>query len=549
MSEATYHGASTFSQVGLIAWLRWRLFVAMLRAPGAKSEMVARMVVAIAGLIITGLLCFGLGAVGFAVMKARPDRFGRILWGIFLVAQFLPVLISATSSSFDTRTLLRFPLRFSAYVALALSYSLFDPVSLSTLLWLLSVAVGATLALPKSGMWIFSAILLLAAFSILLNRWLMLWMERWMARRRAREILFLVVIGGMLSLQLLGALLQKYEGIVRLLLDMALPWLGIFPPGIAGGVIANSTLFPSTSATLLAALALWCGLAALLLRWRLRAQFRGEDWSEAVVSAAAKSEAAPLADLPARIPFLTEQRAALVGKELRYLFRNAVTLLQLGVPFVLIIFFGLTLDNHGKEFSFFQRRPEALLPSAMGYAIFISLPIAHNSLSFESWGLQLLYLAPVRFREVLIAKNMALGLAILGQALGVALMVHFMFGGQQLVIVVASFVAMFFMLLLNFSLGNMFSLYFPRPFDFGSFRQRQSPWSVLAGMLTQIVGMAMIYLVYAIALWRGSPWYAVLGYALMGAGMFQVYLLILERAEEIAGQRRELILQQICRDR
>jgi len=115
--------------------------------------------------------------------------------------------------------------------------------------------------------------------------------------------------------------------------------------------------------------------------------------------------------------------------------------------------------------------------------------------------------------------------------------------------VAASFVALLFMLLLNFSLGNLLSVYLPRPFDFGSFRQRQSPWSVIAGILTQIVGMAIVYLIYAIALWRGNPWYAVIGYALLSSAMAQVYLLVLERAEEIAITRREKILQEICRDR
>ncbi len=521
----------------------------MLRAPGAKSEMVARMLVAIAGAIVTALLCFALGAIAHVMMLKRPERFSILLWGIVLFAQFLPLLISATSTSFDTRTLLRFPMRFSVYAALALSYSLLDPVSLSTLLWLLSVAIGATAAQPAAGVWIFSAIGLLAAFSILLNRWLMLWVERWMARRRAREVIFLVFIGSMLGIQLFGALLQRSGDALRPWIDAARPWLSLFPPGISAGVVAASAGHGPGALQLLAGLALWCALIAWQLRKRLLAQYRGEDWSEAVAGSTAKRETAREDSSRFRVPFLTDQRAALLEKEVRYLFRNAVTLLQLGIPFFLIIFFGLIMDTNGEDSSFFQRRPDAILPSAMGYAIFISLPISHNSLSFESWGLQFLYLAPVRFREVLVAKNLAIGLAILGQAAGVTVLVHFLFGGQQPVIVAASFTALLFMLLLNFSLGNMLSVYFPKPFDFGSFRQRQSPWSVIAGILTQIVGMAMVYLVYAAALWRGSPWYAVLGYALMTAGMYQVYLLILERAEEVAIERRERILQQICCDR
>ncbi len=541
---------STGQQVKLIAWLRWRLFVNLLRAPGKRAELVARMVVAIVGAVITGALAFGLGAAGFAIMQKRPQSIGVLLWGIFLVGQFLPVIVSASAGSFDTRTLLRFPLRFPAFTALALSYCIFDPAALSTLVWLASAGIGAAIGRPQSAVWILGATALLGLTAILLNRLILLWLERILARRRSREILFLTVILSLVSVQFIGVGMQRYGEQIRPVVEAARPFLGVLPPGLSAAVMnASASGAWRDAAALLAALALWPALVFWFLRKRLLAQYRGEELSEARVAQDAKPQAQTAAapELVSRIPFLSSQRAALLGKELRYLVRNPVNLVQLGIPFLLIMFFGLMLDQKGSEMGFFQRRPDAVLPSAMAYAIFIAMPMAHNSLSFESWGLQLLLLAPIRFRDALVAKNLALGLGVGGQALGVYALVQVLFGGQAAVIVAASFSALLFMLLLNFSVGNLLSVYFPRAFDFGSFRQRQSPWSVIVAMLTQIVGMGMVYLVYALALWRGNAWYAVLGYLLMSAGIFQVYLLVLERCDEIATERREILVAEICK--
>lgn len=538
----------TIHQVRLIAWLRWRLFINMLRAPGRSAELVARFIVAIAGTVISGALAFALGAVAFAIMHTRPQRIGLLLWVVFLGGQFLPILVSAAGSNFDTRSLLRFPLRFSSFVALALSYCAFDPVSLSFLLWLSSIGIGASLARPAAAPWILTAVALLALISVLLNRLVLLWAERLLARRRTREILFLTFIMSMLSLQFLAVGLQRYGPQIRPWVDAVAPLLGIFPPGLAAGAITAAIAAPQSTALLLLSLAVWSALIFWWLGKRLRAQYRGEELGEVVAVPSDEKPAVPQERAAnALAPFLNNQLAALLGKEWRYLFRNAVTVLQLGIPFFLILFFGLMIDPNDSKTGFFVRRPEAILPSAMGYAIFIALPMAHNSLSFESWGLQLLLMAPVRFRQVLMAKNLALGTAIYGQGFIVFLLVQVLFGVQAPVMVAATFAALLFMLLLNFTVGNLLSIYFPRAFDFGSFRQRQSAWSVIAGILTQITGMAMVYLVYAIALWRGNIWYAVAGYLLMSAAMSQAYLLVLDRCEEIALERREILVSEICR--
>jgi ABC-2 type transport system permease protein len=208
----------------------------------------------------------------------------------------------------------------------------------------------------------------------------------------------------------------------------------------------------------------------------------------------------------------------------------------------------LVANRSGKDLGIFQRNPDTVLPSAMGYALLVGMPIAQNSLSFESRGIQLLLMAPVRFRDVFLAKNLALGLAIFVQAGLVTLMVHFLFGPQQFVIIIATLVAVLFLLLANFSAGNLLSLYFPRAYNFNSFQQRQSPWSIIAGMLVQIVSMGTVYAVYLLSAWWGNRWAAVGALAVLCAAMLQVYLLTLAQCDGLAQQRRETIVTEICRN-
>jgi ABC-2 type transport system permease protein len=535
----------TWEQIGLIAWLRWRLFISMLRAPGAGAEMAARAVMWVVAIVLSAGIAVALGGAGFMIMQNRPRALLVLFWVLFLAGQFIPLLLTATGSSFDTRTLLRFPLRYTTFLLLSLSYAAFDPAAFLTVMWLGSAAVGASLAVPAAAPWIAGAVALLALVSVLLNRLSLSWMERLLARRRSREMLFLGFIMALLSIQLVGGAVERWEEQLKPVLEFVQPYLGTFPPALAAGII-EARGAPGIAAWLAAALAAWGALFCWGINRFLRALYRGEELSEtpAVTAVSPQQQGWLDKDL---LPFVSGPRAALLGKELRYLFRNGVTVLQLCIPFFLIIFFGLMSDKKNPELSFFQRRPEAILPSAIGYSIFISLPISHNSFSFESRGMQLLLTAPVRFREVFLAKNLALGLAIGGQGLLVLLLVQVLFSAQSAEMAVLTFAALLFVMLTNFTVGNLLSVYFPRAFDYGSFQQRQSPWSVLMGMLTQLVAMAMVYVIYAVGLWFGSVWYAALGYALLSAAMAQVYWLALARCEELVLERREVLVAQICR--
>ncbi len=544
---------AVLTQIWLVAGLRWRLAVNSLRAPGKKLELVARLLVTVIGGVVIVVVGLVLGVVAFAF--ARLDQFPRLsilLWGVFLAWQVLPVMLSALAANFDSRNLRRFPLHFTAFFLISLAYGLFDPVAISCIFWLACIGAGVAAARMDLLLWVAAALGMLGSASVCLNRLVMLWLERLLAARRTREKLFLLFIFAMLSAQLLGAAAERVpRDAFNNFVAPFLPWLAALPPGAASGALWSAQAGQPRAALLLFALvAAWCAGLLTLLRARLLAQYRGEEFSEGSAPQAVDPlEKFDESSLSARAAgFLPGPLAALLGKETRYLFRNALTLVQFAVPFFMILFLGILFNRPDDKLSFLKRSPEMLFPSAVGYMLLIVVPMSHNAFSFESRGIQLLLMAPVPFRQVLMAKNLALGALFGAQALLILLLVEGMFGGQQGVIVFATFAALAFGLLVHFTVGNLLSLYYPRAVDFNQFKQNQSGISVLIGLGTQIVLYALIYGIYAAALWWGNLWLALAAYVALAAAALQVYWLTLDFCERLALRRREVLLSEICRD-
>ncbi|MGH9817897.1 MAG: hypothetical protein ACRD6I_17655, partial [Candidatus Acidiferrales bacterium] len=103
-----------------------------------------------------------------------------------------------------------------------------------------------------------------------------------------------------------------------------------------------------------------------------------------------------------------------------------------------------------------------------------------------------------------------------------------------------------FLLLAQLTAGNLLSLHFPRRFDFGRFKQRQSGMSVLLGLLQQIVTVGIAGAIFALARWSGHLWVAGLVYPVLGAAMWQAYRIALEHYDHLAARRREALLDELC---
>ena len=543
-------------QIGLIAGLRWRLALNSTRTTQAKFEIAAKILLAVLGSVVVlgGGIALGVAA-HFAVLK-RPQLLTVLFLIVFVIWQFMSLLVGALSSEFDFRNLLRFPLRFPAFYIISLAYGLFDFPAVMALVWLVCIGTGIGAAQPALLPWTIVILTAFAAVNLLLNRTVFAWIERLLAQRRTREKFFIVFIVAALSLQFVGIAAERWGKQMLPYLQALKPLLQALPPGIAGlgleGVARSTPLHSgaadaATSALCLAAYAAGFGL---ILRRRLLSQYRGEELGESakpeVVDRAALSSAAA-ASSTSIFSFLPGPVAAMLEKELRYMVRNGPLLMTLIIPPVMVLFFSMTWNNPRATPGFLKRTPDLMFPSSVGYALLVLAPFALNSFAYDSRGIQLLLAAPVRFREILLGKNLALGGTIFAEGLAIWGLVALLREPPHIATVVATLCMLLFSILLNLTVGNVLSLRAPRAFDFGNFRQKQSPITVLTVLGIQLFLVIISVGVFLAGRWLDSMWMAAGIFLVLAVATLPVYSAVLDYCSGLAMRRRETLTAELCK--
>lgn len=534
-------------QMALMAELRWRLFWNSLRTWRGRLELTSRVLLfLLAGLFVIGI-GFGLGrAASFFIRQDAAWGIEALLWVVFGVWQLFPWFAVAATTQFEFRGLLRFPLRFPAFFLLSLSYGLFDPAAVVGLVWLGCIGSGICLArpglLPTTGV----VLGFFAAMNVLLNRVVFSWLERWLARRRTREVLGVVLLLGMVLLQLAGPLAGHWIRGAQASFQVLTPLGRALPPGLAANAILDA-LRGHLLETLgrIGLLAVYGAALALLLGTRLRAQYRGEDLSEA---AAPRPMRADLTAQPGwQLPGLSGRVAAVAEKEFRYLLRSGQIVLNLALPLVLIAFFALSFRPAQQRPEVLVRAPEMAYPIAVGYALLILTNLIFNSFAFEGRGIQLLLFAPVRFREILLAKNFVHASVILLEAAALYLLVALLLAPPGAMMALNTLAALLFALLVNFTVGNLLSLRFPRRMESGGLRrQRHSGVTVLANLIVQFVVFSVAGFVFFWTSRVGPAWAAgaFLGLCVV---LLPLYTAVLRQSDHLAARWREGLLAELSR--
>ncbi|MBI3669932.1 MAG: hypothetical protein HY237_09165 [Acidobacteria bacterium] len=543
-------------QLALVAGLRWRLFRNALRTTSGQLDLAAQILVgALLGAIVVGLgLAIGAGAYAFAAQD-RTGLLALLLWATFLAWHFLPILMATSTASFDFRSLLRFPLRFSVFFLLSLAYGLSDPAVVAALFWLICAGLGIVLARPELLPWTVVILAVFATMNLLLSRMIFSWLERLLARRRTREALAAILVLLILGFQLSTAVGARWQTRVRPYVRAALPVLQQLPPSLAGKALAGAVKGDALQALRFTGFVAAYGFAfGLLLRRRLRAQYLGEDLGEsqapAVVLRASGSPTASLSSASLAPSYLPGAVAAVFEKELRYVLRNSALLLLLAIPLILIVFFSLTFGSRrpgGSAPDIFTRTPELAFPGAVAYMLLILGQMAHNSFAYDGRGVQLLFVAPVRFRDVLIGKNLLLGLLVLLEACLVWLLISVLASPPDVLVVVATFSYVLFFLLTHFLVGNWLSLRFPRRFEFGQHRRRASGVTLLVSFGLQFVLAGMAAGVVLLARLWGWMWLVPVVFLALSAAALEVYKVSLDAFDRLAARQREVLTAQLCR--
>jgi len=547
----------TRTQLTAIAWLRWRLFVNALRTTSGQLELFSHIAISLA-FALGGLGgAFGMGVAAFFLLSSgKPEMLALLFWAIFFFWQVFPIMSTAFTNNPDSSDLLRFPLGYGSYFLVRLAYGSFDPASALGSLWSLGILVGVGFAKPALLPWTLLAVLVFVAFNLLFMQMVFAWVERWLAQRRTREIMGVLFFLLLLSFQLIRPLTEHFskrarpdvQQKVQRFVEVLAPVQRILPPGLAANAIVQG-IYPQWPAAL-SSFALLCAFALAIgyaLHVRLLAQYRGENLSEAVAAST------PPLDRRLRLgwnlPGFAAPVAAVFEKEVRYLLRSGPMLLTLIMPiFMLLVFRFGAMNSVRRSGGFLARTPNLAFPVAAAYTLLMLTNLVYNTFGGDAGGIQFFYAAPVRFRDIVFAKNLTHAGVLAVETMVAWIAVASFYGRPALDITIATLAGLLFAAPVNFAVGNVLSIYSPKKLDYSKFgRQRASQTTVLISLGLQLVVVGVGFSAFLMARYLGNSWIATLLLLMLAGISLAIYVVILNRVDRLALERGETLVAELCR--
>jgi len=564
------------AQMLAVAWMRWRMFVNSMfrRKPRTTRQAIGFAFVILMQLIfwpVVALMVLGpIAGSGFwaweSVTEEHPQRLQTLLAAIVVGWQFVAIngqSIAATVSRFDPSSLIRYPLRFGRYFILRTLIGVMTPSTIVGCLSLLAAAVGIGLARESLAL---PALLVLAVFALMnifLTRMISAWLERWMANRRFREFFGLAMGLSIVGVQLFNV--QRYTPhapatprgwLLQLVMNSqaSTRWL---PPAYAAKAILRSA-HPLTALAPFAALLASTALFAVVFAVRLGKQFRGEYFSESVALGRSPVSRRRTKSQP---PAYREQAAAaqaitdgagfrfppVIGACLRkewLVFRgNTAQFVGLVTPLIFIV-----ILNRGQ----FATHPAVFLPGAIAYVLLGALAGLYNVFGADGLGVQVYLMAPIRMRDVIVAKNISSLLLTVTEAIVAWALVTFLKRAPiPLATEVSTAFWTIFVIMINVVLGTLRSVLAPHRFTAGQVRQRRgTPTNRTSGMIILFVLFGSMLLQVPVVLlgrYLAQPWLGAWVFGPLAAGAVTAYVFLLRNAEKLILSHRDVLAEELCK--
>lgn len=526
------------SRGAAILWAQWRTILNFYRKPQMGGYWVGTAVMAI------WYLMMAVGAVGIAVIlgRVRPSAFGGfelvLTFGFlaaFLYWQVVPVFLASTGMSIDTKRLMVYPVpeRELFLIEVLLRFS----TGIEVMLLLTGVFAGLVRN-PEIPSWAPYTIPLFVAFNLYLSAGVKDLVGRVMERRGIREVVVLGLVVLMVSPQMV-AMMGLPAGVRAALVNFN---QSLFPWGVAAGLAMGKKLALNLPLSLL-----YLGLAVWFGRWQFHRSLHFDLDGVRAKSGHGGSTSGSiwwlwLFQWPRRL--FRDPLAALVEKEMQSLARSSRFRLVffMGFTFGLVVWLPLAFGRNGLS----RQGPveSNFLTWISVYSVMMLGEVAlFNSFGFDRTAAQLYWIAPVRIRTVLVAKNITASVFIfleLTIITIVCLLLRLPISTSKIgeAFAVTIVLAVFFT-----ALGNLGTVYYPRAANpQNSWKSRSGGkfqiWMLLAyPVLGMPVGLAYLA---RYAFETQLAFYAVLGMVLCLAVAF--YHVAMETAEGLALERREKIL-------
>lgn len=571
LAPTRWTSSQTRSQYRAIAWLRWRILMNSFRRKGGVGDIVAIALVAplfaVMALAVAGGA--GFGAWYFA-QNGELTRIGWMLWGTFLLCQFLNINIGQPGTIFDPAQLIRFPLRMMHYVFIRLFFGILSPANVMVALISLSIAIGISVARPALWPYAAAALLVFAATNAIFTRMVFAWVDRWLSTRRAREIFTALIFAGSLGFQWANVTFNPAYGHHhskhgvkerRLTTEQqerfwrayqhVKPAMNVLPPGLIGQAIVEAD---RGSAPMFALETLGCAAYGALFFFvfavRTRTEFLGEVFSDQANAVAAlpkppsgEHPASGYSDAHAAAPTSTlgySRVGAIFAKEILTIRRNTGVFYALVAPIVMVFLFAGRLASRNNSIYIF--------PAALAYALVGVIPLAFNSFGLEGAGSQFYFLAPVRLRDVFLAKNMINFLLSLAEVIAVFAIISYQTGVPSLEIYLGGLLWAIATLLVTTTVGNRRSIASPKKIDLGRTSSKQAaPLSALLSIGMLLVSAAIGYGILLAAKYLGEMWIVPVATAAMAVVGFGVYAQGLTTIERYTLAHRDELFQELCK--
>jgi ABC-2 type transport system permease protein len=537
------------SQYRALAAMRWNLFRNGLRSPQGIFEFGARTIAFIFYALLGLALAAGFGGGTYAIAATQKwEWLPVVFWAVFLVWQVVPVSLASFQEQFDIGGLLRFPVGFGPFFLLHLIFGIVDASTILGCLCCAGIFSGILIARPELAASAALALTVFAAFNIFLVRAIAAWIDRWLSQRRTREIVGALFFVALLSLQLLNPAFRsansrigpdsRAEGIRWLkTADRLQRWL---PPGLAATTVQpGSRAHFAASLESAAALCLYVLAAGGALGLRLRADYRGENLSDAPARKKVEQRSrASLIDGSGPI-------AAVLEKELRTVMRSMPLLYGLLAPLLMVFVLSGLFLRHGPPGG--HALSMGLMVS-LAYAIVGFTQLFYNNLGPEGVGIQILFLSPTPIRTVILAKNLFHASLFLVDAVLVCIVASLRLGWPSPASLLVAWAWLFFALPVHLAAGNLVSLNMPYRMNLGKMtRQRGSQGSALISMLIQAAVLGIGAGIFTLCSYFGNAWVAVPIFLLLAAGAIFAWMRVLANVGRIANQRRETLISTLAR--
>ena len=538
------------SQYKALASMRWSMFRNSLRTTQGAIELGAR-TIAFFFYALLGLgIATGIGGGAYAIAASEKwEILPALFWVLFILWQAVPVALASFQEHFDIGGLLRFPVGFGAFFLLHLIFGLVDASTIMGGLCCVGIWIGLTIARPDLWAWAAFGLIVYAAFNILLVRAISAWIDRWLAQRRTREIVGALFFLGLLSLQLLNPAFrsQTQPHISARSRATGLRWLNTansvqrwLPPGLAAFEVERSAgSLPVAAIKAVSLLGIYALAAGSILGVRLRAEYRGENLSDAPSRKKAERRSRNwLIDGSGPI-------AAVMEKELRVLMRAMPLLYGLAAPLLMVfVLSGLFIKRGAAPGPFTSM---SLLIS-LAYAMVGFTQLFYNNLGPEGPGIQMLFLCPTPMRTVLLAKNLFHGLLFLVDAVLVCIVSSLRIGWPTPAALAATAAWLLFALPVHLAAGNAFSLTMPYRMNLGRItRQRGSQASALLSMLIQIGVLGIGASIFAICSFFDRLWMATPALLSLAGAAAIVWMRVLDNVDTMADRRRESLIATLAK--